>query len=162
MSSYSFYPGTPSFLAMKYLRTYTPSTNLMPGERYRLRRNMESKVSMLRKISWNQFHEKFREIEFSFFFFQVPGYRDIANELRCVSEEIENQRFKSPEREQAPPTWIRNSPVGYVSQRTGGNTWIAAHYPSNIRFSRATTPMLTSCGKDRMDHVYRYYGRHRY
>lgn len=134
MSSYSFYPGTPSFLAMKYLRTYTPSTNLMPGERYRLRRNMETKV---------------------------PGYRDIANELRCVSEEIENQRFKSPEREMAPPTWIRNSPVGYVSQRTGGNTWISAHYPSNIRFSRATTPMLTSCGKDRMDSVYAYYGRYR-
>lgn len=135
MSSYSFYPGTPSFLAMKYLRTSTPSTHLMPGDRYRLRRNMEQKV---------------------------PGYRDIANELRCVSEEIENQRFKSPEREMAPPTWIRNSPVGYVSQRTGGNTWISAHYPSNIRFSRATTPMLTSCGKDRMDHVYRYYGTHRF
>ena len=50
MSSYSFYPGTPSFLAMKYLRTYTPSTQLQPGERYRLRRNMEAKV---RSIFWS-------------------------------------------------------------------------------------------------------------
>jgi len=135
MSSYSFYPGTPSFLAMKYLRTYTPSTQLQPGERYRLRRNMEAKVH---------------------------GYSDISRELRCVSEEIEHQRFKSPEREMAPPTWLRNSAVGYTTQKAGGNQWIYSHYPTNIRFSRATTPILTSCGKDRMDSVYRYYGTHRY
>ena len=44
MSAYSFYPGSPSFLAMKYQRTYTPRTQLEPGERYRLRRNMEVQV----------------------------------------------------------------------------------------------------------------------
>merc|ERR1712079_802098 len=90
MSSYSFYPGTPSFLAMKYLRTYTPSTNLMPGERYRLRRNMESKV---------------------------PGYSEISRDLRCVSEEIEYARFKSPERDSPPPSWLRNSVVGYTTEK---------------------------------------------
>ena len=62
----------------------------------------------------------------------------------------------------APPTWLRNSPIGYVSQKAGGNQWTYSYYPSNTRFTRLTTPMLTTCGKDRMDHVYRYYGTHRY
>ena len=44
-SSYSFCPQSPSFLAMKYLRSYVPhSTTLLPGERYRLHLNMEAKV----------------------------------------------------------------------------------------------------------------------
>lgn len=120
---------------MKYLRTYTPTTQLKPGERYRLRRTMEV---------------------------QCPGYSEISRELRCVSEEIEHQRFKSPEREMAPPVWLRNSPVGYTSARAGGNMWVQNPYYSNIRFTRCTTPMLTSCGKDRMDNVYRYYGTHRF
>ena len=42
--AYSFYPGKPSFLAQKYLRTYIPSRSLQPGERYALRRTMEAKV----------------------------------------------------------------------------------------------------------------------
>jgi len=133
MSSYSFYPGTPSFLAMKYLRTYTPSTHLEPGERYRLRRTMEQKVQ---------------------------GYREISRDLRCVSEEIEHQRFKSPERELPPPSWLRNSVVGYTSQRAPGNCWKTTYYPSNLRFSRATTPMLTTCNG--MNRVYKYYGTHSY
>ena len=48
--AYSFYPGKPSFLAQKYLRTYIPSTTLQPGERYALRRTMEAKVTVL---YWN-------------------------------------------------------------------------------------------------------------
>lgn len=92
--------------------------------------------------------------------FQVPGYREVSRELRCVSEEIEHQRFRSPEREMAPPTWLRNSPVGYVSSRSGGNLWTHTHYHSNTRFSRATTPMMTTCNG--MDSVYRYYAQHRY
>lgn len=133
MSAYSFYPGTPSFLAMKYLRTYTPNTHLEPGERYRLRRNME---------------------------IQVPGYSEISRDLRCVSEEIEYARFKSPDRELPPPSWLRNSVVGYTSERCAGNQYRTTHYPSNTRFSRATTPMLTSCNG--MNKVYRYYGTHCY
>merc|ERR1712018_378553 len=89
MSAYSFYPGKPSFLAMKYLRTYTPNTQLEPGERYRLRRNME---------------------------IQVPGYSEISRDLRCVSEEIEYARYKSPERDLPPPSWLRNSAVGFTSE----------------------------------------------
>jgi len=133
MSAYSFYPGTPSFLAMKYLRTYTPNTHLEPGERYRLRRNMEV---------------------------QVPGYSEISRDLRCVSEEIEYARFKSPDRELPPPSWLRNSVVGYTTERCVGNQYRTTHYPSNTRFSRATTPMLTSCNG--MNKVYRYYGTHCY
>jgi len=131
MSAYSFYPGKPSFLAMKYLRTYTPNTQLEPGERYRLRRNME---------------------------IQVPGYSEISRDLRCVSEEIEYARYKSPERDLPPPSWLRNSVVGYTTERSSGNQWRTTYYPSNVRFSRATTPMLTSCNG--MNKVYRYYGTH--
>eukprot|EP00093_Oithona_nana_P004702 04702.XXX_47540_48001_1 [CDS] Oithona nana genome sequencing. len=131
--AYSFYPGKPSFLAQKYLREYIPRTTLQPGERYALRRTMEAKV---------------------------PGYREIHQELRCASEEIEYQRFRSPERELAPPCWFRNSPVGYTTNRGIGNQWGYTHYPSNVRFSRATTPMLTSCNG--MNKVYRYYGTHCY
>jgi len=133
MSAYSFYPGKPSFLAMKYLRTYTPNTQLEPGERYRLRRDME---------------------------YQVPGYSEISRDLRCVSEEIEYARFKSPERDLPPPSWLRNSVVGYTTEKCPGNSYRTTHYPTNTRFSRATTPMLTSCNG--MNAVYRYYGTHCY
>jgi len=133
MSAYSFYPGKPSFLAMKYLRTYTPNTHLEPGERYRLRRNME---------------------------IQVPGYSEISRDLRCVSEEIEYARFKSPDRDLPPPSWLRNSVVGYTTDRCPGNSYRTTHYPANTRFSRTTTPMLTSCSG--MNKVYRYYGTHCY
>ena len=61
MSAYSFYPGSPSFLAMKYQRTYTPRTQLEPGERYRLRRNMEIQVRNYFPITF--------QIRFEFYIF---------------------------------------------------------------------------------------------
>ena len=46
MSSYGygFCPQSPSFTAMKYLRTYIPHRAMLPGERYRLHLDMEAKV----------------------------------------------------------------------------------------------------------------------
>ena len=152
--AYSFYPGKPSFLAQKYLREYIPRTTLQPGERYALRRTMEAKVIFLKAFLDKLFKKLL------IFALQVPGYREIHQELRCASEEIEYQRFRSPERELAPPCWFRNSPVGYTTNRGIGNQWGYTHYPSNVRFSRATTPMLTSCNG--MNKVYRYYGTHCY
>jgi len=158
MSAYSFYPGKPSFLAMKYLRTYTPNTQLEPGERYRLRRDMEYQVAqrgellpeMVTRLRCLKSEENW----------MVPGYSEISRDLRCVSEEIEYARFKSPDRDLPPPSWLRNSVVGYTTDRCSGNQYRTTHYPTNTRFSRATTPMLTSCNG--MNKVYRYYGTHCY
>ena len=46
MSSYGygFCPQSPSYTAMKYMRTYIPHRALLPGERYRLHLDMEAKV----------------------------------------------------------------------------------------------------------------------
>jgi hypothetical protein len=43
-SGYNFHPGSPSMTAMKYLKTYIPNRNFLPGERFRHYRNMEAKV----------------------------------------------------------------------------------------------------------------------
>ena len=49
MSSYGygFCPQSPSYTAMKYMRTYIPHRALLPGERYRLHLDMEAKVRKL-------------------------------------------------------------------------------------------------------------------
>ena len=53
MSSYGygFCPQSPSYTAMKYMRTYIPHRALLPGERYRLHLDMEAKVGKLLYIS---------------------------------------------------------------------------------------------------------------
>ena len=53
MSSYGygFCPQSPSYTAMKYMRTYIPHRALLPGERYRLHLDMEAKVRKLSSIS---------------------------------------------------------------------------------------------------------------
>ena len=53
MSSYGygFCPQSPSYTAMKYMRTYIPHRALLPGERYRLHLDMEAKVRKLSYIS---------------------------------------------------------------------------------------------------------------
>lgn len=108
--SYKFCPGAPSLTAMKYLKTYIPNRQFMPGERYRHYRNMEEKV---------------------------PGFRDINRELRCVSEEIEHRRYNTPDRELSPAVYFRNSAVGYTSSRGTGNQWNYSFYPSSVTFSGA-------------------------
>jgi len=133
-SRYSFCPQSPSYLAMKYMRTYTPySTALLPGERYRLHLDMES---------------------------NVPGYKDINREMRDLSVEIDSRRraMTSPDRELVPYIALNNSSVGYTTTSTHGNCWRTEYHPNTIRFSAAGNPLIRERG---LDNVYRYYSTYR-
>jgi len=133
-NSYSFCPQSPSFLAMKYLRTYMPrSTTLMPGERYRLHLEMESRVA---------------------------GYKELNREMRDLSVEIDSRRrmMMSPDRELTPYCAFSNSGIGYTSSRHPGNQWKYDYTPSKVRFSASGNPIIREKG---MESLYRYYATHR-
>lgn len=130
---YGFCPQSPSFTAMKYMRTYIPYRTMLPGERYRLHLDMEQKV---------------------------PGYRQINREMRDLSVEIDRRRrvMTSPDRELSPPCTFSNCAIGYTTYRDSGNQWRHDYIPSTVRFSVAPSPIIHGRG---MNSVYRYYATHR-
>lgn len=133
-SAYSFCPQSPSYLAMSYMRKYTPySTALLPGERYRLHLDMEARV---------------------------PGYKDINREMRDLSVEIDSRRraMTSPDRELVPYIALNNSTIGYTTTSNHGNCWRTEYHPNQHRFSAAGNPLIRQRG---LDNVYRYYSTYR-
>eukprot|EP00096_Caligus_rogercresseyi_P014130 TRINITY_DN665_c0_g1_i1.p1 TRINITY_DN665_c0_g1~~TRINITY_DN665_c0_g1_i1.p1 ORF type:complete len:138 (-),score=29.61 TRINITY_DN665_c0_g1_i1:473-886(-) len=133
MASPMFCPQSPSPTAMKYMR-YDPNGSskhkFAPGELYRCHTDMES---------------------------SVYGYRDLRREIRATTEELEWQsKYRSsPDRFLPPVCVLRNSILGYTSERVKGNNWRYDFFPSSIRFSVATpkNPYLTK--------TFRYMGMHR-
>jgi len=135
MSSYGygFCPQSPSYTAMKYMRTYIPHRALLPGERYRLHLDMEAKVR---------------------------GYRDISRDMRDLSVEIDRRRriMTSPDRELSPPCTFNNRAIGYTTSRDSGNQWRHEIVPSTVRYSVAPSSLVFGKG---MNNTYRYYAMHR-
>ncbi|CAB4070115.1 unnamed protein product [Lepeophtheirus salmonis] len=91
------------------------------------------------------------------YIFRVHGYKNLRREMRASTEEMDWQsKYRSsPDRIITPVCVLRNSIVGYTSERVCGNNWRHDFVPSSVRFSVATprNPYLTR--------TFRYMGMHR-
>uniref|UniRef100_A0A0K2V4G9 Uncharacterized protein n=1 Tax=Lepeophtheirus salmonis TaxID=72036 RepID=A0A0K2V4G9_LEPSM len=128
--STGFWPQSPSLTAMKYMRYSSGTEKFEPGVLYRSHMNMEA---------------------------HVHGYKNLRREMRASTEEMDWQsKYRSsPDRIITPVCVLRNSIVGYTSERVCGNNWRHDFVPSSVRFSVATprNPYLTR--------TFRYMGMHR-
>ena len=147
-SFYKFLPGFTSFFNQSYKNTVKKRKNSV-------------KVCFWWKIISSKVQSlKFWLTEFINYSLKVPGYLELRQDLKDITEEIETRRTRAQSvlYDVEPKCALYNSPISYTSTRINGTIWNHSLKSLTPTFSRTGRPMEFS---PNMKHLYKYFALRR-